>query len=95
MYVYIYILVLACACTCTDECGSDVKVDPIVKLIGRKFESQDLSQTQTKCRHDRPSWHYLGVPFTIRGWTWTNICKDGIMKRGHWSNFGQRGHYRR
>ena len=23
---------------------------------------------QTKCGHDRPGWHYLGVPFTIRGW---------------------------
>ena len=25
------------------------------------------------CGHDRPSWHYLGVPFTIRGWIWTTI----------------------
>ena len=28
---------------------------------------------RTKCRHDRSSWHYLGVPFTIQGWIWTNI----------------------
>ena len=28
---------------------------------------------RTKCRHDRSSWHYLGVPFTIQGWRWTNI----------------------
>ena len=28
---------------------------------------------RTKCRHDRSSWHYLGVPFIIQGWIWTNI----------------------
>ena len=28
---------------------------------------------RTKCGHDRPSWHYLGVPVTIRRWIWTNI----------------------
>ena len=28
---------------------------------------------QTNCRHDRSSWHYLGVPFTIQGRILTNI----------------------
>ena len=31
-----YILVCSCAYPCTDECGSDVKVGLLVKLIGRK-----------------------------------------------------------
>ena len=47
-----------------------------------KFESQTLSQKRAKCRHhrqcwhyrrDRPSWHYLGVPGTIRKWIWFKI----------------------
>ena len=42
----------------------------------------DLDKHWNDCGHDRPSWHYLGLPFTIQKWIWTNICKVDILQSG-------------
>ena len=34
---------------------------------------------RTKCGHDRPSWHILGVPFIIRGWIWKKGTNVGTI----------------
>ena len=58
------------------------------------YPKVDLGKHWNECGHDRQSWHDLGVPFTIRGWIWTNIGKVDIMQVWNWSIFAQRGHYR-
>ena len=42
----------------------------------------DLDQHWNECVHDRPSWHYLGLPFTIQKWVWVNIGKVDILQSG-------------
>ena len=42
----------------------------------------DLNTSWNKCGHDRRSWHYLGLPFTIKKRIWTNICKVGVLRSG-------------
>ena len=42
----------------------------------------DLDKHWNECGHDRPSWHYLGLPFTIQKWIWTNICKVDVLQSG-------------
>ena len=68
----------------------------------------DLDKHWNDCGHDRPSWHYLGLPFTIQKWIWTNICKVdilqngigpilgnvGYIRSGFWTKIAQSGHYR-
>ena len=98
----------SCAYPCTDECGSDVKVGLIVKLIGRKvritssitnanemwarspksalsrrtlhYPTVDLDKHWNECGHDRPSWHYLGLPFTIPKWISSQLCKVDMLQ---------------
>ena len=42
----------------------------------------DLDKHSNECGHDRPSWHYLGLPCTIQKWIWTNTCKVDILQSG-------------
>ena len=42
----------------------------------------DFDNNWSKCGHDRRSWHYLGLPFTIQKWIWTNICKVDVLRSG-------------
>ena len=42
----------------------------------------DLDKHSNECGHDRPSWHYLGLPFTIQKWIWTSTCKVNILQSG-------------
>ena len=42
----------------------------------------DLDKHWNECGHDRPSWHYLGLPFTVQKWIWTKICKVDILQSG-------------
>ena len=51
----------------------------------------DLDKQWNECGHDRPSWHYFGLPFTIQNWISTNICKVDILQNGIgpiWGNVG-------
>ena len=84
----------ACAYTCTDECGSDVKVDRIVKLIGRKVwitksitNSNEMWARSPKLALSRSTFHYPRADLDKN-------CKDDIMQGWNWSKFGQREHYR-
>ena len=132
----------SCEYPCTDECGSDVKVGLVVKLIGGKvwitnsitranemwarssrsalsrrtlhypkviwtrvginvgsiFEvgtisaypslsEGDLDKSWNQCGLDRRSWHYLGVPFTIRRWFGQQLEKCGHDRRS-WHYLG-------
>ena len=47
-----------------------------------QYPRVDLDKHWNECGHDRPSWHYLGLPFTIQKWIWTNICKVDILQSG-------------
>ena len=40
----------------------------------------DLDENCNTCRHDRRSWHYLGLPFTTKKKMWTNICKVDVLR---------------
>ena len=40
----------------------------------------DLDKKRNKCDHDRRSWHYLGLHFTIK--KWTNIYKVDVLRSG-------------
>ena len=39
-----------------------------------------LDNNWNTCGHDRRSWHYLGLPFTIK--KLTNICKVDVLRSG-------------
>ena len=62
---------------------------------------------RTKCGHDRPGWHYLGVPFIIRRWIWKKRNECGYdrrswhylgvpftIRRWIWATIEQSGYYR-
>ena len=42
----------------------------------------DLDNNWNTCGHDRRSWHYLGVPFTIRKYFGRKINKGTIVEVG-------------
>ena len=72
--IYIYILVCSCAYPCTDECGSDVKVGLVVKLIGGKVwitnsitRANEMWARSPRLALSRRTLHYLKVIWTTIG----------------------------
>ena len=51
----------------------------------------DLDKHWNECGHDRPSWHYLGLPFTIPKWISTKIRKVDILQNGIGPSLGNVG----
>ena len=51
----------------------------------------DLDNNWNECGHDRRSWHYLGLPFTINKRIWTNICKVDVLRSGIGPNLANVG----
>ncbi len=63
----------------------------VTKQLNTPLPRGNLDKHENECGHDRPSWHYLGLPFTIQKWIWTQICKVDILQNGVgpiWGNVG-------
>ena len=69
---------------------------PRLALSRRTFHYPrvDLDTNWNQCGHGRRSWHFLGVPFTIRKWIWAKIKQRGHYRMRIWTNIEQSGHYR-
>jgi len=84
--IYIYILVCSCAYPCTDECGSDVKVGLVVKLIGGKVwitnsitRANEMWARSPRLALSRRTLHYPKVIWTKVGINVGTIVEVGTI----------------
>ena len=54
----------------------------------------EFGQALNECGHDRPSWHYVGVPITIEGGLGLCFGRLTLSKGGFGAKNIQSGHYR-
>ena len=86
VYIYIYILVCSYAYPCTDECGCDVKVGLVVKLIGGKVwitnsitRANEMWARSPKLALSRRTLHYPKVIWTTIGINVGTIVEVGTI----------------
>ena len=86
IYIYIYILVCSCAYPCTDECGSDVKVGLVVKLIGGKVwitnsitRANEMWARSPRLALSRRTLHYPKVIWSKNG-MWARSSKLALSR---------------